>query len=692
MKHLFNIAIFLLMPVLLQAQILEQQRVDSLLVLVSKAKNDTDKINLLNLLSYAYFTIDPAEGIRYGEEGLTFAKKIGWNKGMAGAYNSLGANYWAKNDFLKAQDYYIVSLKLSEEIGDKAQIARSLLDIGDAYQSLYNYPKALEYFEKTLKIDKEIGDKFGMLGCFGNMASVYLSQEKYDKALEYYGKSLALAEESGNQRNISYFSRNIGIVYTKMGNYSQALKYEKKSLKIFKALNDKDDMAPNLGDIGDTYFQKGDYREALEYYRRALKVLEEFKGKTAKGYTGKYLGHIGKTYLRMMSRETNTLYNGSLAYSDQKNTIQESVVYLKKSIRISKSIDDWGNLQETYKNLSEVQALQGNYAAALDAYKQYTIYKDIVYNKERDKKLIRHELEYEYGRQKDSLNYLNNLQRKQLAQEKELGQFKLKQQWLYTIVAFVVLCLTGSYFFFRNRIQQLGLKNELSKEKAEKELKEAEYKSRMTDITFSALRSQMNPHFIFNCLNSIKLYTEQNNTQAASDYLTKFSKLIRNMLDNARADRIDLVSEVESLRLYLEMEAMRFKEKLQYTIKVDKDVDVDFIEIPPLLIQPYIENAIWHGLMHKEEGGIINIQVSQSMDRSLLIITVADNGIGRAKAAQLKSMEALKQKSYGTKLTSERIALINEKYKTGAEVIITDLSDENAQPCGTLVTIKLPVK
>lgn len=224
------------------------------------------------------------------------------------------------------------------------------------------------------------------------------------------------------------------------------------------------------------------------------------------------------------------------------------------------------------------------------------------------------------------------------------------------------------------------------------QLREAAYKSKMSDIAFTALRAQMNPHFIFNCLNSIKLYTEQNNTEAASQYLTKFSKLIRNMLDSGRAENVELSKELESLRLYLEMEAMRFKQKLRYAIQVDPGIDTEFIEIPPLLIQPYVENAIWHGLMHKEEGGTIHIRVSQSDNQALLIITITDDGVGRDMAAAIKSKTAVPHKSHGTRVTGERIALINEKYGAGAEAVITDLFSPQQQPAGTLVTIKLPIR
>ncbi len=310
-----------------------------------------------------------------------------------------------------------------------------------------------------------------------------------------------------------------------------------------------------------------------------------------------------------------------------------------------------------------------------------------------EEEIKRKQIEYTYLRKQEREVGRQEKDKERIRQQEALRRSRLKLRWvLGSVTSFICLGLIAIIFIFRSRFQRLKLKNELLKEKSDRQLEEAEYRSRVNDITFTALRAQMNPHFIFNCLNSIKLYTEQNNTEAASQYLTKFSKLIRNMLDSGRAENIILSKELESLHLYLEMESMRFKQKLRYTIHVDKDIDVEFIEIPPLLIQPYVENAIWHGLMHKEEGGTIHIDVSQSSAHDKLIIIISDDGVGRDQAASIKSKTAVQHKSFGTIVTGERIALINQKYKAGAEVIITDLFNAEHQAAGTLVTIKLPIK
>ena len=253
----------------------------------------------------------------------------------------------------------------------------------------------------------------------------------------------------------------------------------------------------------------------------------------------------------------------------------------------------------------------------------------------------------------------------------------------------IILIAAFFYWLYRNRLYKVNLRNRLKNEHLETEKKEAEFKTKLSEVELSALRSQMNPHFIFNCLNSIKLYTVQNDSFEASEYLTKFSRLIRLVLENSRKDRVELQSELESLRLYIEMEAMRFKEKLSYVIT--ENIDTSYTEIPPLLIQPYVENAIWHGLMHKETGGNISVIVDTGDTDGLLKITITDDGIGRTKAAELKSKSAVKQKSFGMRVTSERIALINQLFNTNTTVQIIDLLHKNGEAAGTQVIIQIPI-
>lgn len=219
---------------------------------------------------------------------------------------------------------------------------------------------------------------------------------------------------------------------------------------------------------------------------------------------------------------------------------------------------------------------------------------------------------------------------------------------------------------------------------------ETAFEKKLAETEMAALRAQMNPHFIFNCLNSIKLYTLENDAETASDYLTKFSRLIRLVLENAKSEKIILAKEVETLRLYIELEMMRFKNKLTYNMIITPAVEEQYLELPPLLLQPYVENAIWHGLMHKKEGGNVTIEFIQPGE-NLLEVVITDNGIGREKAAALKSKESNRHKSFGINMTNERLQVINQLYAMQAKVTITDLYDTHHAPAGTRVVIIIPV-
>ena len=217
-----------------------------------------------------------------------------------------------------------------------------------------------------------------------------------------------------------------------------------------------------------------------------------------------------------------------------------------------------------------------------------------------------------------------------------------------------------------------------------------ETKQQMADIEMQALRAQMNPHFIFNCLNSINRYIVKSDQATASLYLTRFAKLIRLILDNSNSKTVTLTNELDALRLYIDMEGIRFEKQFSYAIKVDDDVAADHIYVPPLIIQPYVENAIWHGLLHKETEGHLVVNLSMPLD-NLLECVIEDNGVGRAKAKELKSKSASHSKSLGMKLTESRLALLNKHSNWGAAVEILDLVDPEGVPAGTRVTLRIPI-
>ncbi|WP_276479674.1 ligand-binding sensor domain-containing protein [Paraflavitalea pollutisoli] len=253
------------------------------------------------------------------------------------------------------------------------------------------------------------------------------------------------------------------------------------------------------------------------------------------------------------------------------------------------------------------------------------------------------------------------------------------QRWWFITAAVIALALI-MYTLYRWRLKQVR----------EKEMMRSEYNQRIAEIEMKALRAQMNPHFIFNCLNSINRYIVKSDHATASLYLTRFSKLIRLILDNSNSKNVLLANELEALRIYMEMESLRFNNKFTYEILVDEDVVPEIMEVPPLIIQPYVENAIWHGLLHKETAGHLIIHLSLVADNMLQCV-VEDNGVGRERAMEFKSKSATTKKSLGMKLTEDRIAILNKHTATNASITIVDLHGEQGTASGTKVILKMPV-
>lgn len=221
----------------------------------------------------------------------------------------------------------------------------------------------------------------------------------------------------------------------------------------------------------------------------------------------------------------------------------------------------------------------------------------------------------------------------------------------------------------------------------ENDKKQADLQQRATELEMQALRTQMNPHFIFNCLSSINRFILKSETETASDYLTRFSRLIRMVLINSQRPLITLEDELEMLRIYLDLERMRFREGFDYHISFKNTIDAGDVLIPPLILQPFCENAIWHGLMQKEGAG--KLEISLNMNDNALHCSITDNGIGRKKAEEIKSKNVEKDKSLGLKITSDRLDLFNRNEGMQTSYNIEDLYDEAGKACGTRVDLRI---
>ena len=243
---------------------------------------------------------------------------------------------------------------------------------------------------------------------------------------------------------------------------------------------------------------------------------------------------------------------------------------------------------------------------------------------------------------------------------------KRQQLIIYSLIGGLILLLVTAYFMFKY-IKQQRLANNL--------------------LALKSLRSQMNPHFIFNALNSVNSFIATNDERTANKYLSDFSQLMRSVLENSEEDFIPLKKEIELLQLYTKLEHFRFQDKFDYSIEVDETIDTEDFQIPPMLLQPYIENAVWHGLRYKTEKGHLKISIAPK-SKDEITITITDDGIGRERSKALKTSHQKKQNSKGMNNIKKRVAILNEMYRDKVDVFIEDFQQLDDVGTKVIVTLK----
>lgn len=643
--------------------------------------------NKENAISYGFQSIKTAEQLHDSVKLKTIKEA---NLFLANTYREFDLKKEALEVLLKAE--LLKKTKTTSEID-----SRILNNISEIYMLDRMYPISLEYAQKSLLFSKQSLDINTIARAYFSVGKMYRLSSKFDSAIYYLDTAFQIT--SANEKIVTL---------TKQGllNDKAACLF---NLKKFDELNKVASLQRNFAEQS---------KDTIAITAALITVSKVYQNKKNKDSAYFVLSEISKLspsvkdprYTMQFSLNEALIYE---SFSDYEKALQSRKKYwrISDSLKIQEANNGFDELTAKYQTaekeiiISQQQLtiknqqllrLQSEKQAALAALKFDYEKKQLTAKSEVEKLVLKQEEAFKrLGIENDfKLNQANliALQKNKdlsasLAAQKQAAQ--LKNQKFIGIGVITAFAFGSLWFLLYNRDNQRKLQNKLALQEAAQKLLEAEYNTKINNVTFDALRSQMNPHFIFNCLNSIKLYTEQNNKEVASAYLDKFSSLIRRVLDNARTEQITLNNEIESLRLYLDLESMRFKDKLIYEIKVDYSVDADYIEIPPMLLQPYVENAIWHGLMPKPEGGTIIIDFT--VVNNVLQATVTDNGIGRTKSEAIKATKNRTHKGLGTQITHERIELINQRYKTNAQVVLSDVVDSNNDLLGTRATIQIPV-
>lgn len=261
-------------------------------------------------------------------------------------------------------------------------------------------------------------------------------------------------------------------------------------------------------------------------------------------------------------------------------------------------------------------------------------------------------------------------------------RFTIVPPWYRTAwarIAMVLIVATGILVLFRMKLHAVRME----------EQRKSDFQKKLAEVEMHALRAQMNPHFLFNSLNSIKYYAMTKSPRETADYLGKFAMLIRRILQNSREDLVPLKDELEALRLYVEIESMRLEDKFDHVIRVAESIDTETVLVPPMLMQPYVENAIWHGLMNREDRGALSVDITEVDDE--LHVVIEDNGVGRKKAEELKNAQGQRERSFGMRITAERMELSAKTLGLGLRSRVDDLVDASGAAVGTRVILNIPI-
>jgi tetratricopeptide (TPR) repeat protein len=589
---------------------------------------------------------------KYLRESLSTYESLRSDFGLGWCYVWLGQSLYAQDKFEEAIACQEKSVFFFEKLGDTEGQGKAWAWMGMTYATLGNFDSSFYYSIRSLNIRQKMSDHACIVLTYINIGQLYKAAGSLTEALDYYNKGINYAYS----HHLDPFTVN-WTYFELVGNYYRELKSLDSSY-FFLRKSIREDSTHDMVKIslGETLLEKDQYDSALKIF---LKPVDKFRK--------------GNDRFDLM----RVLMDASKAYQ-AKGKSKIALLYAQKTYSIAKESHAKLFILKVYLLLSKLYYQNHEYDSAYAYEQKYALLKDSIANKQFLWKLTSYKEMADFKNKSDQLAMLNN--------QNKIKEEKLKQEatlkWIL-IALFLIAALSGVILY-----KNLALKRK--NEKLESRSKQTELQRHVTDLEMQALRAQMNPHFIFNCLSSINRFILKNETEEASNYLTKFSRLIRTVLTNSKKSFISLEDELEMLRLYLDMEKLRFKDSFDYSITFVNSIDDGNVFVPPLLLQPFAENAIWHGLMHKEGQGRLEIELR--IDEKVLTCAISDNGIGRNKAAAMKSKSAEKQKSLGLQITKERLALLNEEFSSETFFNIEDLFDKEDKPCGTRVTLKINYK
>lgn len=577
----------------------------------------------------------------------------------------------ASGNFLVAQDTTRVSkvlnsaakLKKAVDKNDNKGVADTYVGMANDYYNQGNYAKSEEYLIKAKNIYQNLNDKKNLEITTRKLAQSQEKQNKITPAISNY----SMAAQMGYSEKSKAVNAND---VARLSSPSPELRAEaiQNNISLSRKENEQTDLAESYSQLAEVNIQQKDVSRAEENLNNAYRISKKEATQQALAINQKLadLYVENKNFDKAIEAKKTVLKEDFVKENSQekvnqiqeladiyikKNDPEEAVSLLKNAYGIALNKGHTMEAQRSVKKLDSLYAISGNTDASVQLYRDFLgKLPDLV---SKDRSLVDNKI-LEDTEQRIS----------QLEKEKELKDelIRKKNVFNYSLIAALIL-LTGLIFIIFRTLKKVQTKNK--------------------KIALQSLRREMNPHFIFNSLNSVNHFIATNNELEANQYLTKFSKLMRGVMENSTEDFIPFQQELDLLQNYLALEKTRFADKFDYEIEVDENLNLQSQQVPGMLVQPFLENAIWHGLRYRTEKGFLKLSFEK--DDQYLKITIEDNGIGIEESKKQKTRHQKTREGRGMKNTLERVQLLNDLYKKDITCSVKD-KDNNG---GVLVTIRI---
>jgi len=585
-----------------------------------------------------YLKKDAEKSIQFIAEALAVSNSTKQN---AEVYETLGDIYFEWKQYDLAISNYRISLQNIDENDVRLKLAKS-------FQFNENYQESIDEY---LSINKSELSNWQLTSLYEGLGDVYVITQDFNAAINAYKEGLQVAQKHLITPKITDLNSKIAEAYNAQGIIDEAETYFQNSLQLASNENKKRAVEEKVK-VADFESKNKEYKKEIELRKQALVEINDIEADS-----------VFDNESTITPQKQN--YKIGNAYALQKD-FPNAIQYLEKSIEEADDKEDLVVQKDATRKLSEVFRDAGDIDKAISTTKTYERLVDELYIKKEQEISQAARLAKDLAAKQNRITSLES--DRALSESKyQLTTERNKRQKLiiYSLIGGLLLLLIAGYSMFKN-IKQQKLNNNL--------------------LALKSLRSQMNPHFIFNALNSVNSFIAINDERTANKYLSDFSLLMRAVLENSEEDFIPLEKEIELLKLYTKLEHFRFKDKFDYKIIIDENVKVDEFQIPPMLLQPYIENAVWHGLRYKTDKGQLSINITQ-VNKNELKISITDDGIGRTKSKAMKTENQKKHNSRGLGNIKKRVAILNEMYKDKVDVFIDDYL--NAEDSGTKVVVTL---